>query len=160
MNHQDWAETFQVNLFAAVQCTQRLVPAMRAQRWGRVIMIASSAAKYPDAAIIDYAASKAAMIATARALARKYAADSVLINSVLPGLIDTSMWERASAEIAATTDRTREEVMEQMARTVPLGRFGTAPEVADLVLFLVSEYAAYLTGATIDLDGGRGDHIF
>lgn len=123
-------------------------------------MISTVAAKYPSAALIDYAASKAALVATATALARKYAADNVLVNSVLPGRVRTPMWERAASEIASTSDRVTEDVFAERSRDIPIGRFADAPEVASVVLFLASELADYGAGAAIDVDGGLGTGMY
>jgi 3-oxoacyl-[acyl-carrier protein] reductase len=122
-------------------------------------MVASGAAKYPGAALIDYAASKAAMVATGKALAGKYAGDGVLVNSVLPGLIHTAMWDRAADEVAAATSGTRDAVLAANARSVPVGRYGTAEEVAAVITFRCSPAASYVNGAVIDVDGGQGRHV-
>jgi 3-oxoacyl-[acyl-carrier protein] reductase len=160
MKDEDWEQLFQLNLMSAVRCTRRLLPAMRKQRWGRVVMVSTGAAKTPNAALIDYAASKAAMVSVGKALARKYGADNVLVNSVLPGLIRTPMWERAAGEIAEAGDGDVEAVFAARSKGVALGRYGSADEVANLILFLCSEAASYLTGAAIDIDGGRAMGLF
>lgn len=160
MQDDEWEELFRLNLLSAVRCTRRFLPAMREQRWGRIVMISTVAAKYPNAALIDYAASKAALVATATALARKYAADNVLINSVLPGRVRTPMWERAAGEIAEGAGKDLEEVFAERSRDIPLGRFGAAPELANVVLFLVSSLADYVAGAAIDADGGLGTGMY
>lgn len=159
MSDDDWEELFRLNLLSSVRCTRRFLPAMRAGGWGRVVMVATAAAKYPGAALIDYAASKAAMVATSTALARKYAADGVLVNAVLPGRVRTPMWERAAREIAGP-DGDVEAVFVDRARDIPVGRFGTPVEVANVVAFLVSELASYVNGAAIDIDGGLGGFTF
>jgi NAD(P)-dependent dehydrogenase (short-subunit alcohol dehydrogenase family) len=156
----DWARLFELNLMSAVRCTRRLLPSMRRERWGRVVMIGTGAAKYPSPALIDYSASKAAMIATAKALATKYGADGVLVNSLLPGLIRTAMWERTAEEVAHASGTTADAVFAQRATRVPVGRFGTADEIAAVVLFLVSPYGSYLNGCAIDVDGGMGGALF
>ena len=160
MADEDWDQLFQLNLMSAVRCTRRFLPGMRKQRWGRVVMMSTAAAKYPNAATIDYAASKAAMVAMAKALARKYGQDNVLVNSVLPGLIRTSMWERTASEIAEAGGTGVEDVFVARSKPVPLGRYGTPEEVANLVLFLCSEGASYLTGAAIEVDGGWSAGVY
>ena len=155
MSDEDWEDGFRLNLFSAIRCTRRLLPAMRKQRWGRIVNVSSSGAKYPNAALIDYSASKAAMLAMSKALARKYGADNVLVNAVNPGLILTPMWERAAGEIAAASGRTMEEVIDEMSKDVPLGRYGTGREVADVIVFLCSEQASYIAGTVIEVDGAR-----
>lgn len=159
MTDQDWFDLFELNLMSAVRCTRALLPGMRKQRWGRVIMVATGGAKYPNAALIDYGATKAAMIATGKALSKKYGADNVLVNSVLPGLIHTAMWERAATEVAEANDTTMDAVLAANARSVPVGRYGTAEEVAAVITFLCSEAASYVNGAAIDVDGGQGGHV-
>jgi NAD(P)-dependent dehydrogenase (short-subunit alcohol dehydrogenase family) len=160
MKDEDWESLFQLNLMSAVRCTRRLLPGMRKQRWGRVVMVATGAAKTPNAALIDYAASKAAMVSVGTALARKYGADNVLVNSVLPGLIRTQMWERAASEIAEAGDGDVEAVFTARGKNVPVGRYGSAEEVANVILFLCSDAASYVNGASIDVDGGLASGIF
>ena len=159
MTDEDWQELHELNLLSAVRCTRRLLPKMRQQKWGRVVMIASGAAKYPNAALIDYGATKAAMISLAKSLSRKYGADGVLVNSVLPGLIHTAMWERAATEIAQANDTTMEKVIENNGRGVPVGRYGTSQEVANVIAFLCTDAASYVNGAAIEVDGGSAAHI-
>lgn len=159
MTDDDWTALHQLNLMSAVRCTRHWLPDMRAQGWGRVVMVSSGAAFYPGATLIDYAATKAAMVATGKALAGKYGRDGVLVNSVLPGLIHTPMWERAADEVAAASDSTREAVLERNGRGVPVGRYGTAEEVAAMIVFLCSDAASYVNGASIPVDGGSGGHI-
>ena len=159
MSDDDWEELFRLNLLSAVRCTRRFLPGMRSNRWGRIIMVATAAAKYPGAALIDYAASKAAMVATSTALARKYGADGVLVNAVLPGRIRTPMWERAAGEIAGQ-DGDVEAVFVGRSKDIPVGRFGTPVEVANVVAFLASDLASYVNGAAIDIDGGLGGFAF
>jgi 3-oxoacyl-[acyl-carrier protein] reductase len=160
MTDEDWDELFQLNFYSAVRCTRRFLPAMRKQHWGRVIMIGTASSKYPNAALVDYAATKAAMAATAKALARKYAVDNVLVNSVLPGRVRTPMWERAAAEIAESSGKGVEEVFEQRSSDIPIGRYGDPSELANVVLFLASDLASYVVGAAIDVDGGLGSHVY
>lgn len=159
MTDEEWTELHELNLMSAVRCTRHFLPDMRNQKWGRVIMIASGAAKYPGAALVDYAATKAAMIATGKALAGKYGKDGVLVNSVLPGLIHTAMWDRAAGEVAEASGARPEEVLANNSRSVPVGRYGTAEEVANVIAFLCSEAASYVNGAAIDVDGGQGTHV-
>ncbi|MDA3041011.1 MAG: SDR family oxidoreductase [Actinomycetota bacterium] len=159
MTDEDWESLHRLNLLSAVRCTRHWLPAMRAQRWGRVVMIASGAAMYPGAALIDYAATKAAMLATGKALAGKYGADNVLVNSVLPGLIHTAMWDRAAAEVGAASGLTGDEIIARNGQSVPVGRYGRAEEVASVITFLCSPAASYVNGATIIVDGGQGGHV-
>ena len=90
---------------------------------------------------------------------RSKISDGVLINSVLPGLIHTAMWERAATEIAEATGGKMEEVIKSNGASVPVGRYGTSEEVASLVTFLCSEAASYISGTSIEVDGGQAGHI-
>jgi 3-oxoacyl-[acyl-carrier protein] reductase len=159
MSDDDWTSLIELNLMSAVRCTRALLPAMRKQKWGRIVMVSSGAAVYPNAALIDYAATKAAMVATGKALARKYGADGVLVNTVLPGLIHTPMWERAATEVAAANNSTMDAVLAANARSVPVGRYGDAAEVAAAIVFLCTPAASYINGATLTVDGGQGGHV-
>ena len=159
MTDDDWAELFELNLLSAVRCTRHCLPHMRSERWGRVVMVASNAAFYPGAALIDYGATKAAMVATGKALAGKYGADNVLVNSVLPGLIHTAMWERAAGEVAAASGTTADAVIATNSKGVPVGRYGTSEEVASVITFLCSPAASYVNGAAITVDGGQAGHV-
>lgn len=159
MSDEDWMELHELNILSAVRCTRRLLPNMRKQKWGRVVMIASSAGKYPNAALIDYGATKAAMISISKSLARKYGKDGVLVNSILPGLIHTAMWERAATEIAESSGSTMEDVIKNNGKSVPVGRYGTSEEVANVIAFLCSDAASYVNGTSIEVDGGSAAHI-
>ena len=158
MSDDDWRDLHELNLLSAVRCTRAFLPGMR-EKSGRVVMISSSAGKYPNAALVDYGTTKAAMISMSKSLARKYGRDGVLINSVLPGLIHTAMWERAAGEIAEASNSTTEQVIANNGKGVPVGRYGTSEEVAALVVFLCSEAASYINGTAIEVDGGQGGHI-
>ena len=159
MSDEDWHSLNELNLMSAVRCTRRLLPAMRKQKWGRIVMIASGAAKYPNAALVDYGTTKAAMISLSKSLSKKYGGDGVLTNSVLPGLIHTAMWERAATEIAEANNSTMDDVLANNGKGVPVGRYGTSEEVANVIAFLCTDAASYVNGAAIEVDGGTGAHI-
>ena len=159
MTDDDWRSLHEINLLSAVRCTRAFLPYMREKKWGRIVMVSSSAGKYPNAALVDYGATKAAMISISKSLSKKYGADGVLINSVLPGLIHTAMWERAANEIAKAVGSTPESVIENNGKGVPVGRYGTSEEVASLIVFLCSNAASYINGTSIEVDGGQAAHI-
>lgn len=159
MQDDDWEQLFQLNMMSAVRCSRAVLPRMRARQWGRIVMISTVGALYPNAALIDYAATKAAMISTAKALAGKYGRDGVLVNSVLPGLVHTAMWDRAAGELAEASGKTADEILAGNAKGVPVGRYATPEEVANVVVFLCSEAASYVNGQAISVDGGSSGHI-
>ena len=155
MSDDDWTDLFELNLMSAVRCTRRCLPAMRKKKWGRVVMVASNAARYPGAVTIDYGSSKAAMVAAGKALAGKYGRDQVLVNSVLPGLIRTEMWEHAAQEISEARGGSAEDVFTNNSKSVPVGRYGTPEEVAAVILFLCSKASSYVNGVSFSIDGGQ-----
>ena len=159
MTDEDWQELHELNLLSAVRGTRAFLPNMREKKWGRVIMVSSSAGKYPNAALIDYGTTKAAMISMSKSLAKKYGSDGVLVNSILPGLIHTAMWERAATEIAEATGGNMEDVIRNNGSSVPVGRYGTSEEVASLITFLCTNAASYISGTSIEVDGGQSGHI-
>lgn len=159
MEDADWEQLFQLNMMSAVRCSRSVLPRMRAQQWGRIVMISTVGALYPNAALIDYAATKSAMISTAKALAGKYGRDGVLVNSVLPGLVHTAMWDRAAGELAEASGKTPDDILANNSKGVPVGRYADPKEVANVVVFLCSEAASYVNGQAISVDGGSSGHI-
>lgn len=137
-----WRRTFEVNLFAAAELTRLLTPHLNASQ-GSVVFVASVSAWLPKPDQVEYGASKAAMLSLMRSLAAVMAPSGVRVNAVAPGVIDTEM----TREIADARG-----VPPQPA--VPLGRLGTAEEVASAVLFLAGPEASYVTGQVLAVDGG------
>lgn len=134
-----WRQTLDVNLTGAFLCARRGLPAMRAGGFGRVVIIGSSAGKTGGAkSMAAYAASKAGAMTLAKSIASEYAATGVTSNALAPSLIDTDM-------IASMPD---------MRSRVPVGRLGTPQDVADVVAFLCSTHAGYITGEVVDVNGG------
>jgi 3-oxoacyl-[acyl-carrier protein] reductase len=130
-------ETLAVNLKSAFLCTQAVLPAMRARKWGRIVNISSGAARGAGAIGIHYNASKAGMEGLTRGYAARLVKDGITVNAVAPSLIDTDMM-----------DSRREE----FARQIPLGRLGRPEEVAQAVLMVIGN--EYMTGQTVHLNGG------
>lgn len=140
MREAQWRRVIDVSLHGFFNVTQPLVLPMIRTRWGRVISMASVSAVAGNRGQVNYAAAKGALIAATRALALELGRRGVTVNAVVPGLIDTAM----SAEFP----------QERIRELVPLQRAGSAEEVADLVAFLASERAAYITGQAVPVNGG------
>jgi len=156
LGEDDWVQAFELNLFAAVRVTRACVPVMRASGWGRVVHVASVSGREPDAAFAPYSAAKAALMNFSTSLSQACAADGVLSSCVVPGVTLTELVARNASETATRTERSEQEVLDaQLARhRVATGRFGTPEEVATAVVFLASEAASWITGATLEVDGG------
>ncbi|SDO57828.1 SDR family NAD(P)-dependent oxidoreductase [Afipia sp. GAS231] len=136
LTEDDFDRTITVNLKSAFLCTQAVVPAMRARKWGRIVNITSGAARGAGAIGPHYNASKAGMEGLTRGYAARLVKDGITVNSVAPSLIETDM-------MRGRTD---------LARNIPLGRMGQAAEVAHAVTMVLGN--AYMTGQTIVLNGG------
>ncbi|HET6349635.1 MAG TPA: 3-oxoacyl-[acyl-carrier-protein] reductase [Candidatus Krumholzibacteria bacterium] len=143
MTAEDWSAVLNVNLTGAFNMCKALAPAMLKQRSGCIVNIASVVGQVGNAGQANYAASKAGMMGLTKSLAREFAPRGVRVNAVAPGFIRTSM-----------TEALPEEVQQQMKQSIPLGRFGETGDVADVVMFLVSNGSSYVTGQVINCDGG------
>jgi 3-oxoacyl-[acyl-carrier protein] reductase len=145
ISEEEWRRALDVNLTAAFLCTQAAVPAMKANRYGRVVNLSSTAGKSVSTlGGAHYTASKAGLLGLTRAAAKELGPYGITVNAVCPGLIDTEL----------TREHATPEELAAHARSFPVQRLGTAAEVADLIAFLASEQAGYITGASLDINGG------
>jgi 3-oxoacyl-[acyl-carrier protein] reductase len=150
----DWEKAFHLSFMSALRLTREAVPHMRKVGGGRVINISSYSVKEPISGLVLSNAIRSAVVGLAKTLSRELAKDKILINTVCPGRIDTERARKLSQARAERLKRPVEEVLRELAAEVPLGRYGTPEETADLIVFLGSERASYVTGATIAVDGG------
>jgi len=145
MSDEDVDDVLNTNLVGAIRVARRASRAMTQARSGRIIFISSVVALMGSAGQVNYAASKAGLVGAARSLARELGSRNVTANVVAPGFIDTDMTAALSDDRKA-----------QIVGNIPLGRYGSATEVAHTVVFLASDAAQYITGALIPVDGGLG----
>ncbi len=143
MKRKDWDDVLSTNLTGAFLMTQAVMGSMLKARWGRIINITSVVGQTGQAGQANYAASKAGLIGLTRSLARELASRTITVNAVAPGYIETAM-------TAVLTDEQRTAMTSQ----IPLARAGTDRDVAAAVAFLASEEAGYITGHTLDVNGG------
>jgi 3-oxoacyl-[acyl-carrier protein] reductase len=143
MKRQDWDDVLSTNLTGAFLMTQAVMSQMVKNRWGRIINITSVVGQTGQAGQANYAASKAGLIGLTKSLARELASRTITVNAVAPGYIETAM-----------TSVLTEEQKKMNAQFIPMGRVGTDVEVASAVAFLASEEASYITGHTLDVNGG------
>ncbi len=148
----EWDYDMRLKLFSAIKCCQLAIPYLRRAGGGRIVNITTPGGKQPPAGSVPTSVSRAAGIALTKALSKDYAGDNICVNTVCVGSIRSaqgrSAWERAGKP------GTLEEHFAKAGASIPLGRIGEAEEVADLVAFLVSARAGFITGTSINIDGG------
>ncbi len=143
MSEGDWDDVLDINLKGAFLCTKAASKIMIKQKSGKIVNIASVAGVMGNPGQANYSASKAGLIGLTKSTAKELASRGITCNAVAPGLIQSKM-----------TDVLPEKVKENYLNSIPLGRFGTPGDVADVIGFLASEYSNYVTGQVIHIDGG------
>jgi NAD(P)-dependent dehydrogenase (short-subunit alcohol dehydrogenase family) len=142
---EEWRLMMRINLDGVFYCTKAVIPYMREQRYGRIVNVSSSAGRSTSTfGGAHYTTVKTAVLGLTRHTAREYARYGITVNATAPGSMDTEMVQEMATP----------EHMAKEAANNPLGRLGTAQDEADLVAFLASDEASYITGATVDLNGG------
>ena len=143
MKDEEWNQVLDINLFAGYKLIQGLMRGMMKRRWGRIIGISSVVGATGNPGQANYAAAKAGMIGFSKALAQEVATRGITVNVIAPGMIQTAM-----------TDDLNEDQSARLLSTIPLGRLGSPEEIAASVIYLASDEAAYVTGATLHVNGG------
>lgn len=143
MKAEEWETVLTANLSSAYYCSKAAIRPMLKKRQGRIINIASVVGLAGQAGQANYAASKAGLIGFTKSLAKEVGSRNITVNAVAPGFIPTTMTESLS-----------EAIMAEVIKNTPLGRLGTVEDVANAVLFLVSDEASFITGQTLTVDGG------
>ena len=145
-----WQADIDLKLMAAVRMCRVVIPIMRERGGGAIVNVTTVGGKAPAARALPTTVTRAAGINLTKSLANEYAADNIRVNTICLGYLKSAQWERRAG------DRPVAELYAEMGKHVPLGRVGEAEEYADLVAFLVSERASFITGTAINLDGGMG----
>jgi NAD(P)-dependent dehydrogenase (short-subunit alcohol dehydrogenase family) len=145
LSADEWRLALEVNVTAPFLLTKAVLPAMKAQRYGRIVNISSTAGKTVSTlGGAHYTTSKAALQGLTRAAAKELGTFGITVNAVCPGMIDTEL----------THEYASDDLLQRLAASYPVPRLGTSREVADLVCFAASEAAGYITGASLDINGG------
>jgi NAD(P)-dependent dehydrogenase (short-subunit alcohol dehydrogenase family) len=150
LTDEEWAADLELKVFGAIRCTRLAVPHMKKNGGGRIVNITISSAKQPGAESYPTSVSRAAGLAITKALSKEFAADNILVNTVCIGRIKSGQHERRYQR----QGQTAEQYYAESAKGIPMGRVGEAEEVANVITFLVSDAASYVTGSSINLDGG------
>lgn len=140
---EDWDRVLAVNLKGTVHCTKAVCRGMIRERYGRIVNVTSVVGQIGNAGQSAYAASKAGIIGFTKAMARELASRGITVNAVAPGFIDTEMTAKLPGKL-----------QEEFLHSIPLGRFGTCDDVAEVISFLVRPGAGYITGQVINVNGG------
>lgn len=155
VSDQDWQDDFDLKLFAAIRLCRFALPGMKSRKWGRIINVLNTGAKAPPPASAPTSVTRAAGLALTKVLSGEGAPHNVLVNALMVGLIKSGQWERAHAQ--KNPEQPLEEFLQDMAdsRKLPIGRMGEAEEFANIACFLASDAGSYITGTSINVDGGR-----
>ncbi len=143
MSLEDWEEVLRVNLTGTFAITSLAVKGMLKKRWGRIVNISSVVGFTGNIGQVNYSSTKSALIGLTKSLAKELASRNITVNAVAPGFIETDM-----------TSVLSEELKQAYLKNIPLGRFGKPEDVAGAVLFLCSDYASYITGEVLHVNGG------
>jgi 3-oxoacyl-[acyl-carrier protein] reductase len=157
LSDRDWEEQWQLNEMSCVRSIRAAIPHLRERGGGSIVNVSSSAGKRPSTSMPDYSVMKAAQLSLSRLVADLYSGEGIRCNAVAPGPTATGGWLDQGGladQRASRVARSREEVLEEVAKGRPIGRFAEPEEIAAVIVFLCSERASYVTGAAWSADGG------
>jgi 3-oxoacyl-[acyl-carrier protein] reductase len=150
----DWRLAVDLNLMSTVYFAREVLPLMQARRWGRLITITSISVKQPIERLVLSNAVRTAVVGLVKSLSNEYAKDGVLVNNVCPGYTLTARLDELAGRLAEAGGVSNADIHARWAQEIPMGRLGRPAEFADLVVYLASERASYITGESIAVDGG------
>lgn len=149
-----WQKAFELNLLSTINLTRLVLPCMKKQKWGRIINITSIAVKQPIDGLILSNTVRSGVIGFAKSLSNEVARENITVNNVCPGRILTDRIVELAKQRVESQGKSYQEIIEDMEKDIPAGRLGDPDELASLVAFLSSEQSSYITGTTIQADGG------
>jgi 3-oxoacyl-[acyl-carrier protein] reductase len=149
-----WQEALGLNLLSTINLCRAVIPGMRERGWGRIVCLTSVAAKQPIPGLLLSSTARAGVLGFVKGVANEISADGVTINTICPGYMRTERVAKLFDTMAAKGDTSVEEIERDLVAQIPAGRIGDPDELAATVAFMVSDHAGYMTGATIQVDGG------
>ncbi len=150
IDDQKWRDDIELKVFGAIRCTRRAIPEMKKRGGGRIINITISSAKQPGAGSMPTSLSRAAGLVLTKSLSKEYAPDNILVNTVCIGKIKSGQHERRMVR----EGRSPEKYYNDESKAIPMARFGEAEEAANAIVFFASAMGSYVTGSSLNLDGG------
>jgi 3-oxoacyl-[acyl-carrier protein] reductase len=149
-------EQFDTKIFGFLRAIRLVYPMMKAQQWGRIVNIIGGAGKEPDPYMFGSGITNSGLLNITKSLSTEFGDDNVLVNAVCPGWVATNLWQRNAQGLQQELQaKTEEEARRLAARKNSLNRFGKPEELANAIVFLCSERSSYITGVSLNLDGGR-----
>jgi len=153
-NDEQWLKAVDLSLMSAVRLIRKAAPIMQKQKWGRIVNISSVTVKQPADNLLLSNSIRAAVVGLTKTISRDLSRDNVLINNIAPYYVATKRIDYLMEETAVKKGITKEEALQNIVKEIPMGRLGTPEEFGIFVAFLCSEKNSYVTGATIQFDGG------
>ena len=154
VTREQWEEAMRLTLFSAIELARQVLPGMKERRWGRILNITSIASKQPIENLMLSNSLRAGLTGFARTLANEVAANAITVNNILPGYTRTERLDELAEMMATKQGISPDEFRSKWEKEIPMGRLGEPRELAALAAFLVSERASYITGTSIQVDGG------
>lgn len=160
LTDKDWQIALQGKLMGYIRMTNLILPGMKEQKWGRVINIVGTSGKEPSSQLVKSGLVNAALTNFAKSVATQVASSNVLVNTVNPGIIDTPRHREYLETASQVQNRPIDSVRSSLVEAIPIGRVGTSEELSNIVTFLASDCASYITGISISVDGGLSKYAF
>jgi 3-oxoacyl-[acyl-carrier protein] reductase len=154
LSEKDWYDNWNINVISFIQALRLLLPKMKEQKYGRVVIVGSASGKQPTAGQLISNVTKGSLLALVKTIAEELAPYNILVNNICPGRFITPRRERLVAQRHEREGLDPLKYYEDLAQTIPMKRLGLPGEIADVIIFMVSERASYITGQSINVDGG------
>jgi 3-oxoacyl-[acyl-carrier protein] reductase len=156
LNDDELKNQLETKLFGFMRAIRLVYPMMKAQKWGRIVNTIGGAGKEPDPYMFGSGMTNSALLNLTKSLASEFGEDNVLVNAICPGWVDTNLWKRNAEGLQKELNvKSEDEARRLAAKKNSLGRMGKPAELANATVFLCSERASYITGVSLNMDGGR-----